>query len=242
MTDRTDDRPAYGETWVYESLVGAIPGLALSTRVAVGIQFVLFEGAVLALAVTYDLEGAVVAGTGAVLVATAGSVAMVTVGRSVRRVDVPAAYRQLLFGSSIEVVLGVVSFAALLVYLFAVDPGRGLLSSLLGPDPPAPVVFLTLLVLWDLCYRIGTGWWASVVALWRSYRYQFDAEAARALKRADLVTMGFGLLQLGLVPFVRDEPVLLAAVVGHVVAVVLVTALSILLVGRRTRTATFTRT
>lgn len=24
-------------------------------------------------------------------------------------------------------------------------------------------MFLTLLILFDLCYRIGTGWWASVV-------------------------------------------------------------------------------
>jgi len=106
------------------------------------------------------------------------------------------------------VVLGVVAFVALVTYLFVVDPrgpGAGLIASLLGPQPPAPVVFLTLLILWDLCYRIGTGWWASVVALWRSLRYTVDPQESSAHRRADLATMAFGLLQLGLVPFVRDE-------------------------------------
>lgn len=228
----------YGETWVYESLVGAIPGLDLSARAAVGVQFILFEGAVLALAAAYDLWAAAVAGTAAVLVASAGSVAMIAISRLARRGNAPPTYRHLLFGSSIEVVLGVFSFVALVTYLFVVDPagpGDGLLTSLFGADPPAPAVFLTLLVLWDLCYRIGTGWWASVVALWRSSRCSFDATAAHAFRRADLATMGFGLLQLGLVPFVREERLLLVAVVGHVLAVVLVTSLSVVLIGRRTR-------
>ncbi|SFS11625.1 hypothetical protein SAMN05216559_3909 [Halomicrobium zhouii] len=222
----------YGETWVYESIVGAIPGLDLSARAAVAVQFVLFEGAVLALAAVYDLWAAALAGTAAVLVAAAGSVAMLTIARLARRADAPQAYRQLLFGSSIEVVLGVVAFVALVTYLFVVDPrgpDAGLVTSLFGPEPPAPVVFLTLLILWDLCYRIGTGWWASVVALWRSLRYTVDPQESSAHRRADLATMAFGLLQLGLVPFVRDEWVLLVAVAGHVLAVVLVSALAILI-------------
>lgn len=228
----------YGEAWVYESIVGAIPGLHLSARAAVAVQFLLFEGAVLALAAVYDLWSAALAGTAAVLVAAAGSVAMLTVARLARRADAPVAYRQLLFGSSIEVVLGVFAFVGLVTYLFVVDPrgsGQGLLTSLFGPEPPAPVVFLTLLVLWDLCYRIGTGWWASVVALWRSLRYTVDPQATGAHRRADLATMGFGLLQLGLVPFVRDEWLLLVAIAGHVLAVVSVTALAVLVTNRSAR-------
>jgi hypothetical protein len=94
-------------------------------------------------------------------------------------------------------------------------------------------VYLMLLVLWDVCYRIGTGWWASVAGLWRSVRYTFDTSTRRTLARADLETLAFGLVQLALVPFVLDRPVLLAALVGHVLAVTAVTGLSLVVLRAR---------
>ncbi|WP_276280328.1 DUF7530 family protein [Halorussus caseinilyticus] len=227
----------YGETWVYESIVGAIPGLSLSQPVAVGVQFALFEGLILAFAVVYDLWSAVPAGTAAVGVAAAGSYLMLALGEEIRRLRTPRAYRRLLFSSSIEVVLGVLSFVALLTYLFAVDTRSGrvaLLALLLGESPPAPAVYLTLLVLWDLCYRIGTGWWASLTGLWRTLRYgdRFDAQARARLLRIDLLTVGFAVVQLVLVPFVWGRTLLVAAIVGHVAAVTLVSGASMLLLRR----------
>ncbi|WP_435180756.1 DUF7530 family protein [Halorussus sp. AFM4] len=232
-----DPATRYGETWVYESIVGAIPGLALSPPVAVGVQFALFEGLVLVLAAVYDLWAAVPAGTAAVGVAAAGSYLMLALGDEIRRVETPAAYRRLLFSTSIEVVLGVLAFVALLTVLFSVDARTGrvpLFARLLGETPPAPAVSLALLVLWDLCYRIGTGWWASLTGLWRTLRYRdrFDARTRAGLRRVDLLTVGFALVQLLLVPFVRDRPVLVAAVVGHVVAVTAVSGASVLLLRR----------
>jgi hypothetical protein len=50
--------------------------------------------------------------------------------------------------------------------------------------------------------------------------------------------MGFGVAQLVLVPFIVEFPVLLFAVVGHVVAVVAVTGLSVVLL--RVRSGPFT--
>ncbi|WP_128476704.1 DUF7530 family protein [Halorussus pelagicus] len=233
------DTPAarYGETWVYESIVGAIPGLSLSQPVAVVIQFALFEGLILAFAAVYDLWSAVPAGTAAVAVAAVGSYVMLALGDEIRRMKTPTAYRQLLFSSSIEVVLGVMSFVALLTYLFTLDARSGqvpLLTLLLGESPPAPAVFLTLLVLWDLCYRIGTGWWASLTGLVRTVQYgdQFDAAARRQLLRIDLLTIGFAVVQLLLVPFVWGRSLLVVAIVGHVVAVTLVSGTSAVLLGR----------
>jgi hypothetical protein len=225
-------RPEYGETWVYESIIGALPGISVSSRAALAIQFLGFEAAILALAWLYGLPRAAIAGTVAVVVATVGSAEMLRIGRLTRGEDVPDAYRRLLFASNVEVVLGVLAFVALVTHLFVWDPQvaeRTLVTSLFGPDPPALVVYLTLLVLWDVCYRIGTGWWASVAALWRSARYRFDADTRRVLLRADLETFGFGLVQLAFVPFLLDQPVLLAAVVGHVGAVTAVTGLSLVL-------------
>jgi hypothetical protein len=235
-TEAPSQQPSYGETWVYESLVGAVPGLRLPAPVAVGVQFCLFEAGILLLAGYYGLWRAAVAGTVAVAVAAVGSVAMLTLSRRIRALDAPRGYRHLLFGSSIEVAMGVVAFVALVTYLFVVDPqrpGTALLTDLFGPQPPAPVVFLTLLVLWDLCYRIGTGWWASVVALWRSIRFVFPPETAGAYRRVDLTTLGFALVQLALLPFVTDHPVLVVAVGGHVIAVGTVVTLSVVALGRR---------
>ncbi|MFB6083751.1 MAG: hypothetical protein ABEJ94_05855 [Halorientalis sp.] len=246
----------YGETWAYESIVGALPGIDVSPRAAVLIQFLVFEAAVLSLAAIYDLWTAALAGTVAVVVATAGSVEMLRISQLIRggpaergdrggdagtrRRTVPESYGRLLFGSSVEVVLSVLAYVALITHLFVYAPRSGspLLTALFGPEPPILVVYLVLLVLWDVCYRIGTGWWASVVALWRSARYRFDPATARTLQRADLETMGFGLLQLVLVPFLASSPILRTAVVGHVVAVTLVTGASILLLRVRTEQAT----
>jgi hypothetical protein len=235
-TPEYTDPPEYGETWVYESIVGALPGIDLSRPVAVGIQLAFFEVAVLALAWYYDLGAAAVAGTVAVLVAAVGSVEMLRIASLARSAAVPESYRRLLFGSSVEVVLAVLAYIALVTHLFVFDPrqsGTPLIESLFGPEPPVVVVYLTLLVLWDVCYRIGTGWWASVVALWRSARFRFDAGTVRTLRRADVETMGFGLVQLLFVPFLLDHPVLLVALVGHVLAVTAVTGLSIVLLHRR---------
>ncbi|WP_255151709.1 DUF7530 family protein [Halorarius halobius] len=223
-------RPEYGETWVYESIVGALPGIDLPPSVAIGIQFGLFEVALLALAWYYDLWSAALAGTVAVAVAAVGSAEMLRIGRLARRGDAPVAYTRLLFGSSIEVVLAVLAYVALVTHLFVFDPRTGgtpLVETLFGPEPPILAVYLMLLVLWDVCYRIGTGWWASVVALWRSTQCELHPTARRAFVRADLETMAFGLVQLVLAPFLVGRPVLLFALVGHVVAVTVVTALSL---------------
>ncbi|WP_158058187.1 DUF7530 family protein [Halorussus halophilus] len=231
-TDPVATDPEYGETWVYESIVGAIPGVDLSDRSAVTVQFVLFEGLVLAFAALYDLWAAVPAGTAAVVVAAAGSYVMLALGAQIRQVEVPDTYRRLLFSSSIEVVLGVLGFVAFLTYVFAVDPHGGsppLFRALFREVPPIPVIYLALLILWDLCYRIGTGWWASVTGLWRTYRFggEFEEATRSRLLRIDLLTIGFALVQLLLVPFVWPREVLVLALLGHVVAVSVVSGTSV---------------
>ena len=222
-------RDVYGETWVYESIVGAIPGVSVADRTAVILQFVGFEAVLLTLVVAYDVPGAILPGTAAVFVAAAGSAFMLDIGRRAREPGVPVRYRSLLFASSIEVVLGVVAYVMLLTYLFVYDPrdGAALFTSLLGNQPPVLPAAFALLVLWDVCYRIGTGWWAAVVALWRSVVYDVDADTAAVLRSVDRRTLAFGGIQSVLVPFVWTHPPLVVAVAGHVVAVVVVTAVSI---------------
>jgi len=223
--------PKYGETWAYESIIGALPGIDLSPGEAIAIQLVVFEVSVLALAWYYDLRGAAVAGTAAVLVAALGSAEMLRIRAAARRPETPESYRRLLFGSSIEVVLSVLAFIALVTHLFVFDPRSPdpLVETLFGPEPPTLVVYLTLLVLWDLCYRIATGWWVSIVGLWRSVRYRFDGRTAGVLRQADRESVLFGLLQLPLLAFLTDQPVLFAALTAHVAAVLLISGSSLAL-------------
>ncbi|TQQ81228.1 hypothetical protein EGH24_08850 [Halonotius terrestris] len=228
----------YGETWVYESIVGALPGLELSNTHAVAIQFGVFQVGIVLFAWLYDLWSAALAGTAAVFVAAVGSVAMHRLGTKNRAAEIPEAYYRLLFGSSIEVVLSVLAFIALVTHLFVFDaqtPGTPLIASLFGPEPPIVVVYLVLLVSWDLCYRIGTSWWVAVVSLWRAIKFPSEPSTARRFIRLDLENVGFAVTQLVLVPFLLDQPFLLVAVSGHVVAVTVVSALSIWLTRADTR-------
>ena len=221
--------PEYGETWVYEGIVGAIPGGRLSDRAALSLQFVLFEGAVLTLAAIYGLPWAALAGTVAVVVVVGGSWLMLEFSRSIRRLPMPEPYRRLLFGSGIEVVLSVLAFVGLVTYLFVHEPRVSetpLVTTLFGPEPPLAAVVLALVICWDLVYRIGTSWWASVVGVWRALVYSFDRETTRAYRRVDALNVGFAGLQLLLVPFITDQPLLLAALVGHVGAVALASSVS----------------
>ncbi|GAB7009817.1 DUF7530 family protein [Halorubrum trueperi] len=221
----------YGETWVYESLVGGIPGIRISRALAVAIQFALFEIGVVALGWYYGLWDAVLAGTVAVAVAAAGSVEMHRLGAINRNLSTPPEHKRLLFGSSVEIVLSVLAFIALVTYLISWD--GALLDRLFGPSPPLSVVYLTLLILWDLTYRIGTSWWSAVVALWRAVHVDLpETEAARA-RRLDAENVAFSGLQLALVPFLLADPVLLGAIVGHVLAVAAVCTAAITISRRR---------
>lgn len=224
------DDPEPGTGWVYEHIVTAVPGATMSARRAIALQFLGFEGVVLALGVGYGLPtDAIVAGTAAVVVATAGSVAMVTIGAAVRAADPHPAYERVLFGSKIEVVLGVVSYALLSTFLLvgALGSEPGLLEGVLGRNPPIPAVFVAFVLAWDVCYRIGVGWWASLVGCWRSVTGRFEPDSVGTLRRADAATIGFAVVQLVMIPVVLSAPLLALAVLGHVAAVILVSGASL---------------
>lgn len=223
--------------WAYVSLISTLPGLSLSPRRALALQFVAFEGAAVALSAWYGLWDALPFATVAIVVATVGSGLMVILSDRLRSLDPPEPYRRALFDSGVDVAMGLVAFIALVTYLLVAgrDPGSGSVLGYFGGTLPVGAVAFGLLVGWDLCYRIGTAWWASLTGLWRSVRFgtEIDRAARRAYVRLDLLTIGFAGLQLLLVPFVRGDRLLGLAVVGHVAAVVIVSSASAVLVGRR---------
>jgi hypothetical protein len=234
VTVATNDQGSEGTRsagWAYVSIVSAIPGISLDPRVALPVQFLLFEGATLALAHWYDLWPAVPVATVAVTLATVGSGLMVHLRSVVRSQDLQPWYRSVLFESGADVAMGLVAFITLLTYVIVGSrpSGTDVLEGIVGVSLPAPALFLALVVAWDLCYRIGVGWLASVTGCWRSLQDGSDGatERRRAFRRADALTIVFALTQLVLVPFLTTEPLLATLVLGHVVAVVLVSGLAI---------------
>ncbi|MGM0371863.1 MAG: DUF7530 family protein [Halobacteriota archaeon] len=226
-------RPA-GDAWVYESIIRSVPGVNASRGVALAVQFVGFEAAVLLLGWYHGLVQAAIAGTVGVLVAVAGSAFMLHLSRGFRADREPRRYLDLLFGSRIELVLGLVSFNLLLVYVFVYDPqqaGPALVTSLLGERPPLAYSFVLLLIGWDVAYRIGVGWWACVTGFWRSitYRDELDSATRTRFARLDLTTVAFASLQLPIVPVLSGHPLLQVTVLGHVLAVALVSGASVAL-------------
>jgi len=218
------------EAWVYESLVGALPGVAVGSRRALFLQFGGFEAAVLACWWYYALpDRALLAGTVVVAVASVGSAAMTSIADAARSPGVPRRYRSLLLGTRVELLLALLAFVALVTYLFVADPRAppALLAELLGPEPPVVVVYLALVLCWDVCYRIGAAWWASVTGCWRSLALG-PGSAAASLRRADGATLAFGGVQLALVPFVTDHPLLAGALLGHVAAVAVLSGTALL--------------
>lgn len=217
--------------WVYESIVSSVPGLSVGTWRSLAVQFLGFEIAILGVGVLYGLPAfTLLAGTVTVAVASVGSAAMVAVAEAARAMD-DRAYSQLLLGSRIELVLGLVAFVGLVTYLFVLDPpaSPALLDRLFGPTPPAVAVFVLLLVLWDVCYRIGAAWWASVIALWQVRRGPSGVRDRTPRRRTHRILLGFGGVQIALLPFVLDQPPLVVALCGHVAAVGLVTGTAVAL-------------
>lgn len=227
----TDNRPPGQDQWVYESIVRSLPGIQTSRTRAVAVQFVGFEAAVILLGIYHGFPAAMVAGTVGVVVAVAGSLFMLHLGTTIRDVSVPATYRRALLGSRFELVLGLVAFVLLVVYAFVYDPQSGppvLVTELLGDSPPPGYSFVLLLIGWDVAYRIGVGWWAAVLALWRSIKYhtELDDATKAQYRRIDMLTIAFSSLQLLIVPVLAGHPILQAIVLGHVLAVWLVAGMA----------------
>lgn len=224
--------------WVYESIIRSVPGLNASRSVALAVQFVGFELAILGLSWYHGLPRAAIAGTVGVLVAVAGSAFMLRLASGIRDAETPEPYRHLLFGSRIELVLGLISFLILVVYVFIYDvrqPGQPLVTGLLGERPPLLFSFMLLMIGWDVAYRIGVGWWASVVGLWRSLYHsaRLSSTVRGRFQRLDGLTIVFATVQILLVPLLSGHPLLQLAVLGHIVAVIIVSGASILVLRKR---------
>jgi len=229
----TDPPPSGGGGWAYERLLGVLPGVSpRPTRALLG-QFLAFETVAVLLAAWSGRWAAMPFATVAIAVAAIGSGLMLGLRRELQTNSLPPGYRRLLFDGSVDVLMGLVAYIGFLTSLLvdARGPDPTVLETVLDGPAPAPVVFFALVVAWDLLYRIGIGWWASITGLWRTIVYgpPRDPEARRAASRADRYTVAFASVQLLLVPFLWSHRLLATLLVAHVLAVLVVTGLSMVL-------------
>lgn len=228
------DRPGVdaNRSWTYETIVNALPGVRVADWVAYCLQLGGFASVAIVLWVWYGLpQTTLVTAFVTIGVATLGSIELIYLSRRVRQADGSQRYWDLMFNSQIELVMGLVAFFIFVVYVFVVDAraGGGLLESLLGERPPVLVVFFMLVLVWDLCYRIGTAWWATVCSLWRALAEQPDVETRRQYWLLDGSIVLFSMSQLLVVFVVQGDWFLQGVVVGHVVAVGLVIGVATLI-------------
>lgn len=228
------DRPLGQSEWIFESLIRVVPGINGSRRRALLAQFVGFELAVLGLAWYHGLAWAGIVGTVGVIVSVAGSVCMLRLAAIGRETSVSERYRTVLFASNVELVLGLLAFLLLLVYVFVIDPtnpGESLLEAVAGSPPAPSLTFLFLLIAWDVTYRIGVGWVASLLGCWQTIRnrHSFSVADRRRFHQTATDTIGFAGVQVFLLPVLSGHPLLQLAIAGHVLAVITVSGLSLLL-------------
>jgi len=225
-----DEQPPDRGGWAYVSLLTALPGIDVAPKHALAIQFLLFETVAVALSLWFGEWTALPLATVGVAIATAGSALMLTLSGRIRRLSTPTVYRETLFHSSVDVVMGLVAFVTFLTYLLLASrtSAGGLFVRYLGDPLPAVAVFLGLFIAWDVCYRIGTAWWVSITGLWRTVVLDVDVSdrSRRSYLLIEFLTMTFALLQLLLVPFLWADRLLALAVLGHVVAVLLVSSVT----------------
>lgn len=128
-------------------------------------------------------------------------------------------YREMLWSPRrYELVLGICLYVAITAYLFGF--GSKFLVSWLGKDLNPILISITLVLLWDVSYRLGLGIWLTTISFIRSRRLRIASKLRKemrytprreleVLKRLDLICLSFGQATLLLYPLCSNDLILL---------------------------------
>ena len=241
------------EKWIYEEIVGRIPPFSLVSyqySILMQLLFLLVLGLILGF--IFNLEAlSLLYGSVAILVAVSWSLLILQLGPTLRKFRAPLSrdenellerYKGILFHRNhYEAILGLVIFIAFLLYLFLY--GSGLLENWLGKNPHIILLLFVSLLVWDICYRMGLGIWASVLALWRSVRLKKLAEKRtelehtpytelHSLQKLDINNVFFGIISLLLIPLFQSDKFLVTIIVIFMVFITLISVISAYIVSK----------
>lgn len=239
--------------WVHEIILENIPPFSWLPRgYNVALQMFLMEivGASIAISLSLPYHS-ILFGSLAILVISLWSFLIYHIGLTIHQLEPPSAplerevieqYQKSLFSRRhYELHLAVSVLAFLLFYLSFFK--QSLVSYWLGGNFSPALLFLVVLILWDISYRIGVGLWSAILAFKRSIsllrvskmrtkmRYTAYREL-KTLKRMDFINLVFGLVTLLLYPLFSFDITFFAGLLVYATAILLFSAASLLVIER----------
>ncbi|MFA4935662.1 MAG: pyridoxamine 5'-phosphate oxidase family protein [Candidatus Methanoperedens sp.] len=239
--------------WIYEEIVGRIPPFSLVSyqySILMQLLFLLILGLIFGF--IFNLESiSLFYGSLAILVAVSWSLLILQLGPTLRKFRAPLSkdenellerYKGILFHRNhYEAIPGLAIFIQFMLYLFFY--GSDLVENWLGKNPHIILLLFVSLLIWDICYRMGLGIWASVLALWRSVRLKKLAEKRtelehtpytelRSLQKLDINNVFFGIISLLLIPLLQSDNFLVTIIVIFMLFITLISVISAYIVSK----------
>jgi nitroimidazol reductase NimA-like FMN-containing flavoprotein (pyridoxamine 5'-phosphate oxidase superfamily) len=239
--------------WIYEEIVGRIPPFSLlSYQYSILLQLLFLLVIGLTLGIVFNMKPmSLLYGSIGILVAVSWSLLILQLAPTLRKFRAPLSkdenellerYKGILFHRKhFEALPGVAIFIPFMLHLFF--SGSNLLEIWLGESPNIILLLFVSLLIWDICYRMGLGIWASVLALWRSIKLRKIAEKRaelehtpytelRYLQRLDINNVFFGIISLVLLPLIQTDTLLVTAVIGFMICITMINMVSAYIVSR----------
>lgn len=238
--------------WVNEIILEKVPPFSWLPRgYNVALQLFLMEIIGLSVAVLFSLSiRSMFYGSLAVLVVWIWSLLAFYIASTVHRLKPPSApserdvineYQKSLFSPRYrELGFALLILAFILLYLFL---ERNLVALWLDGNFSPILLFLVVLLLWEISYRLGLGLWSAILAFKRSVdlsrvsrrrsKMRYTAyEELRTLKHLDLINLSFGAVTLLFYPLASTNLVFFAGLLIYSAGISLFSAISYLTIGR----------
>jgi len=235
--------------WIYEEIVDRVPPFKwLSSTYDVLAQLLLVEAVGVLAFIYFEMPfEAVLYGSLAICYTVVWSAGCLFIAPSLRKLRSPThdselevleSYRsRILLNRGFELVGGLVFFAFLVGYMI-VD--SSILQELLGSGFGNPLLFILIAVLaWDVAYRLGLSFVATLLAAYRSLQLSRAARRrigleytayseVRTLKFLDSVNLYWGASAILLLPLASLVPLLFWGLLGFLGAILGLSALSLM--------------
>lgn len=232
--------------WVHEIILDRIPPFSYLPRFwALIAQLIIMEVVGLLCVIVFSLPlRSAILGTLAILAVVVWSAIAHRISLPLKKARLPknpddrrtiSKYRRLIFSEKhYEAMAG--SIFTLLLALYVLFPGKQNLDYWLGGNPGVLPIALSLLLLWEVSYRVGLGMWTTLLASVRSswLKKAVDKRGGHVpygsldyLEKTDLMSMIMAFPAFMLLPIVRSDFILLMVLVGYCIFVVSISAFSI---------------
>ncbi|MFQ6061700.1 MAG: pyridoxamine 5'-phosphate oxidase family protein [Methanosarcinales archaeon] len=229
--------------WVYEEIVSRIPPFSLlSYKSSILLQLLLLLFIGLFIGYIYHLDSIVLLyGSIGIFVAVLWSLLILQLGPTLRKFRAPLnqkenalleQYKKILFHKNhYEMIPGIIIFVLLMLYLYVFHQyfsRRSMMESWFGEHPSPILLIFVMILLWDICYRMGLGIWTTTLSMWRSLNLKKMAEKRtelehtpytelKHLKKLDINNMFFGIISLLLLPIIQDDYLLVLSILAFVI-------------------------